>query len=204
MATDAGIKDKNFATDTTICGNAACSVAGKLDDVGTSAVVGLAIGNRLPNNMRVELSYGYRGGFALDDKDVPLTAFKADITSHAVLANVYWDFGASRRGMAPYLGFGLGWARNTVGTISATDTAGTISRAPGGTDSGLAWQLSAGIGWPVSPTAVFDLGYRYFSAGNIETEVGNVTQGGATVSTYQGAEGILSAHEIIAAIRFGF
>jgi len=58
--------------------------------------VGAGIGSQIAPAFRADLVDAYRtyrGGYGLSDADQgsPPSAFDADISSHSVMANVYWD-----------------------------------------------------------------------------------------------------------------
>ncbi|WP_166802534.1 outer membrane protein, partial [Microvirga pakistanensis] len=73
-------------------------------------------------------------------------------------------------GFTPYIGAGIGLARNTlsddVRTIhDATTGIETVERIAGGKDFSLAWALMAGVGYQLSSNFTLDLGYRYVILG---------------------------------------
>lgn len=195
-ATDAGIKDKNFDLDGLICGgDASCPTGGELNNVGESPVLGAGIGWRFGRSVRADLSFAYRDGYRLDDTDAGSKLFRADIKSTNVMLAGYYDFGADR--LRPYLGAGAGWARNKIGPITTT-SAGLTEELPGGTWSGFAWSVMAGLGVRLVGSVTFDLGYRYVDLGKIETQSADLAPG----VTYSGASGKLRAHEISLGVRF--
>jgi opacity protein-like surface antigen len=202
-STDANIHDRNFALDGAICGNAACTVPGQLNDVGHAWFLGVGVGAQFAPAFRGDVVYSYRGGYQLSDTDQgsPLTAFGADIASHSLMANVYWDVPLGGGAFAPFVGGGIGWAHNRIGNVSGTSS-GVTSFVPGGSNDNFAWQLMAGVGFAVGPRTKLDAFYRYFDGGHIETDAGNVVQGGSVVGTYSGFEGRLHAHELGLSLRF--
>lgn len=202
-AMDANLRDNNFAADGFICGDPACNTAGELNEIGDSPVVQLGVGWRLNQNVRVDATLGYRGWYELDDGDAFPSDFKADITSWALMANGYYDF--SLTWGKPYVGAGLGIAMNKIDTI--TNSGGALVpqsfSIPGGSSSGLAWALMAGISFPLSPTMTLDLGWRYIDLGDIESDAGTITCTPACgTDPYSGMSGKLRAHELMIGLRF--
>lgn len=199
-AGDAEIKDRNFAADGMICGDAACTEAATLNDVGSSPVVAAGLGWRFSPNFRADLTAAYRGGYQLDDND-SASNFKADIKSTNVMLAGYYD-GAFDR-FRPYVGAGIGWAQNKIGTITNTGT-GFTNEIPGGTWSGLAWSLMAGLGIRLGSSLTLDLGYRYIDLGKIETPAGDASCTSPVPCTfsYSGLSGKLHAHELMLGLRF--
>lgn len=203
-ATDAEIKDVNFASDQFICGNAACTVPGQLDDIGSAFVIGGGVGWRFNQNFRVDGTVAYRTGYKLDDSDAFPSNFKADITSWNLMANGYYDFPLAWG--KPYVGAGIGWASNKIDDIVNSGGAlGPLSiTVPGGTKSGFAWALMAGVGIPLSPTLTLDIFYRYTDLGDIASDSGVASCAPVACpgATYSGAKGKLRANELMIGLRF--
>jgi opacity protein-like surface antigen len=191
-----------------ICGNPACNTTGSLNDVGNSYVLGAAIGYRVHPKIRTELAVGYRGGFQLDDADahVPPTSFKGDIRSWTLMLNGYYDFGAAGP-WKPFLSAGLGYARNELRTVSATNAgAGTGNLAnfslAGDTESGFAWSVGAGASYSYGNKVTLEVAYRYVDLGNIRIPAQTVSLPGFGAQSYGGAKGDLSSHEFLVGLRF--
>jgi opacity protein-like surface antigen len=202
---NADIKDKNFPLDQGICGNAACTVPGTLKDVGDSAILGGGVGWRINPNVRVDGTLAYRGWYDLNENDAANTKYTADVKSWNLMANAYYDFALAWG--KPYVGAGIGWARNKVDSIKATNPVvpGVTITAPGGSKSGFAWALMAGVGVPLNPTMTLDVGVRYAALGKLETNAGGLTASGLVVGpagTYSGATGHLRAWELTVGLRF--
>ena len=89
----------------------------------------------------------------------------ATLSSTVALANIYLEAG-KYYGFAPYIGAGLGAARNNLSNWRSTTPATNVSER---TDWSFAWALMAGVGYQVSDSLVFDLGYRYLDLGDIES-----------------------------------
>ncbi len=93
---------------------------------------------------------------------------KNDITR--TMVNVYHDWSAAGGKIRPYLGVGVGSARDHVTTFAAP------ARAPMAPPSQLidqtkttgAWQAMAGVSLPVGRKAAFTLQYRWLDAGTVK------------------------------------
>lgn len=203
-STGADIKDKNFALDGVICGDAACNTPGKFDDIGDSIILGGGAGYRFSPNMRGDVTLAYRPTYKLDasDKFSPPGKFKASVDSLSLMANGYYDF--TMTGWTPYLGAGLGFAQNKIATIYLTDSAGLSATLPGGTKSGLAVAFMAGAGIPLENRFTLDVGYRFVDLGELETASGSITVYAPASATapYSGVTGKLKAHEFTVGVRF--
>jgi opacity protein-like surface antigen len=185
-----------------ICGDVACSLPSKLQNVGDSYVASGGVGYRWNPNFRGDITLAYRGGYSLDGTDGSGASFKSDITSTALMANAYWDLSAS--GIRPYVGLGFGWAWNQMDPIVKTFAGGSIT-TPGGKNSRAAGALMAGLTIPLSGGMVLDVGYRYADLGKIKTDSGTASgvSGGVPFTfPYAGAEGKLTANEITVGVRF--
>ena len=197
---DAEIRDNNFATLPVICGNPLCTGPGSLDDVGDSWVFGAGVGYRVNPNIRAELALGYRRGFELDDTDAqaPPSTFRGEIRNWTLMLNGYYDidFGQPWK---PYVGAGIGYARNELRTIAVTNPTlpGLVVPVTGGTDSGLAWSLGVGVGYTLPNRMTLDIGYRYVDLGDLEISAQPVSLPGMAAAPYAGAEGKLRAHELV-------
>ena len=210
-STNANIHDRDFNLDHAIVGpNGA---AGTLSDIGSGWLIGAGVGFQWFRGLRGDLVYTYRGDYSLDQVDNNNTHFKGDIHSHSVMANAYWDFPIDDS-VGAFVGAGLGWSEVNFGPLSATTTiavnplivtpkpAGTTAIGPAGSQDNFAWQIMAGLSFPVDNGVAIDLFYRYFDAGHFASAAGNVTINGSVAGTYAGAEGALHAHEIAVSVRF--
>jgi opacity protein-like surface antigen len=200
-ARDAEIVDKNFGLDGFIF-NSAGTGPGVVNDIGDSYVLGVGLGARISPMFRGEIVYSYRGGYELSDTDQFGDTFAADITSHSVMGNLYWDIPFTMSGVAPFVGAGVGWAGNHMKNVISED--GGTFLLPEGTVSNLAWQAMAGVGIAISPQATVDVFYRYFDGGKLQTELGTVIANGSPDGTYTGMRGNLTAHEIVVSLRWAF
>jgi opacity protein-like surface antigen len=192
MSTGTDLKD-NDPNAGAICGDAACSTPGKLKDVGGGFALQAGIGSQYRENLRGDLTFEYRR-YVNDKTDaaVPATTFKLDVGALTFLANGYYDFSVG--GVKPYVGAGIGFSRNRMGSTSFDDGAGFSGSLPGGSTTEFAWALMFGVGVPVSGW-VLDIGYRYVDLGKLKIPADSGTG-------YGGANGKLMAHELMLAMRF--
>ena len=210
-STNANIHDRNFPLDRGIVGPN--GTAGTLSDIGSGWLIGAGAGFQWFTGLRGDIVYTYRGDYHLDQVDSNNTNFRADIHSHSVMANAYWDFPIDES-VAAFVGFGIGWSEVGFSGLSATTTlavnpfivgplpAGTHAVAPDGTTDNFAWQIMTGLAFPIENGITVDLFYRYFDAGHFASSAGNVRVNGNVVGTYAGAEGALHSHEIAVSVRF--
>lgn len=196
------IKDRDFNADQLICGDPGCNGAGKVKDVGGSAVVGAGVGWDLGNNVRADAMVNYRGGFKADETQPDGTNFKSDVKSWNLMLNGYYDFGMAS--LKPYVGLGVGVARNKVSDVRATNPVapGLVVSFPEGAKTSFAWSVSAGMGIPVSGVGLFDVALSYVELGNIETDAGQATAPGVLPTSYAGSKGKLKAWELTIGLRF--
>src|SRR5258708_39488614 len=100
QSTGADIKDKDFAGSAIICGDANCTVPGKLKDVGAGVVLSAGIGYRFSPHVRGDLILGFPGyPLKASDASVPPTKCKAPASSSSALSGAYFAFPPS--GCAP-------------------------------------------------------------------------------------------------------
>lgn len=155
---------------------------GAYGDFGRGLAVDAGLGHRFSPRLRGEVLLSYRPGLDFDGNanflgvsgEQPVSA---ELDSLAALAVGYLDFPTARR-WQPYLGVGVGLARNRIGPVHYAfpglgETAAT--RTSGGSDTGLAWMLSAGVAIALSPRVQLDLAYRYSDLGDVRTDSGPAT-----------------------------
>jgi len=192
------------------------SSPGKLDNIGGSWLIDGGIGYRFNPWLRSDLTVGYRGGYELDQvaQDImdasSAAQVNAEITSIPVLINAYVDLGgvvSNVGGIVPYVGAGVGFARNEIGDIRAVlldEGLTSLFIAPGGSNVDLAWAIMAGFSAPLPGVRnlFLDVGYRYLDSGKITTDGGPIlSEGAVTTSEHAGFEGDLTAHEFKAGLR---
>ena len=129
------------STDAEFCTGATCVDADVELDGG--AVLFGRFGTRLNPAFRLEAELGQRWG-QIDTVSGVAPTDDTDANATSLMANALFDFGSGRA--RPFIGAGVGWARVTLddGTDSLDD-------------SGLAWQLLAGLAMATGPRGNFDI-----------------------------------------------
>jgi opacity protein-like surface antigen len=196
----ADIHDKDYSVGQVINGDPNNTTPGSLSDAGTGVVAGAGFGWQFNPRVRGDITLGYRR-YRLDTSDGSDTRFKADISSLALMVGAYYENDAASGPWKPYIGAGLGVARNKFGDFTGTTTGGTFS-GPGGMSAGFAWMVTTGFGFPVLSGRVFDVGYRYVDLGKLETAGGNLSDGAGNLLPTSGFTGRLRAHELLIGMRF--
>jgi len=163
-----------------------------------SPVFGAGIGFSPLPFLRTDVTVTYRSdypGSATDTTILPGTTLtaKSDIKSLVGMVNAYYDFPVPGP-VTPYVGGGIGAARNDLGTTTISAGGTQIAAVGGSTKTQFAWQVGAGVAFSVLPTIAIDINYHYLDAGKFET----APIGGSRVS------GRLKAHEVTAGLRVGF
>jgi len=172
-----GIYDAN-ATESSL--NNAISAAGIFD---------VGVGYQFNNWFRADVTAEYRGGSRLTSLFVINDAtngaglitqaadfYHADLSSFVSLLNGYADLG-SWYGITPYVGAGVGFARNTMSGLSDTSVIsfnGLATSSSGGyaddhSQWNFAWALMAGLSFDVTQNLKLDLGYRYLDLGKFSS-----------------------------------
>ncbi|MGD0763798.1 MAG: outer membrane beta-barrel protein [Roseiarcus sp.] len=156
----------------------------------TAGIFSLGVGYQVNNWLRFDVTGEYRGGshfqslFVINDPSnqgsgnpTQLSDFyRGDFSSLVGLVNGYADLG-TWSGVTPYVGAGVGFARNTLSGLTdeaqvfITDRLGNVASWPAGgyaSDNSkwnFAWALMAGIGFDVTQNLKLELGYRYLDLG---------------------------------------
>jgi opacity protein-like surface antigen len=112
----------------------------------------------------------------------------AKVDAVTALFNGYFDLGTWYRA-TPYIGAGIGAAQMHVTDYSAPFASGSAN-----SQWKLAWALMGGVGYPVAPNLMVDVGYRYMNFGDM------------TVGSDAGAMTLknLAAHEVRVGVRWSF
>ena len=158
--------------------------------VSNNVFVGLGFGYQVNSWFRADITGEYRGAsrfssnaeLTFDDTAGTTTVLRTfnrgDLSSIVGLVNGYIDLG-TWHGVTPYVGAGVGIARNKIdgmvdqgyfvstGVAPATGTTGGFYGA--GAKTNFAWALMAGLGYDVSSRLKLELGYRYLNAGKATT-----------------------------------
>jgi len=128
------------------------------------------------NGLRLEGVIGYRGGDLTVSPTIsgalPGTQVSPEGTAAIMdlMINGIYDFNADGT-VRPYIGVGVGGTRiRAKASNRITGVAPNLSASNGFSDTaaGLAWQGLAGIGFALSDRLTLDLGYKYFTASELE------------------------------------
>jgi opacity protein-like surface antigen len=141
-------------------------------DYDTGALVSLTAGKAVHPNVRLE------GELQITDNGLKDTDLRMQHV--ALLGNVLYDFKPDGK-VSPYVGAGVGFGRAIVELDNATAN-----------DTGLAWQLRAGVNIRQSDRMVWDIGYRYVNQGDF-----NASEDGVSVDLAG------DVHVLSVGIRFG-
>lgn len=167
-----------------------------LDGFGTSPLFGVGVGFSPLPFLRTDVTLSYRSDYSGSATEAILPGVtaseKSDIKSLVGMLNAYYDF-PTFINVKPYIGGGVGLARNELGDTTVT-VGGATATVGGSTKTQFAWQLGGGVAFSVAPAIALDIAYHYLDAGKFET----ASFAGTTAS------GRLKAHEVTAGIRVGF
>lgn len=127
--------------------------------------------------LRGELMLGYHGKRNIDGTPGPwdpvtnppqADPLHTSVSTTTLMFNGYYDLGRWDR-LVPYVGAGVGFARNSMDEVYFTGNPALINRIQGEDKWSLAWSLMAGVGWQLTDRAVIDFGYRYLDMGKAES-----------------------------------
>lgn len=197
------------------------------EDLGSAGIIGVGVGVRISPAVRLDLTGEYRTradlrahdhlAVELVDPDGLLdanTSYDTEYGAWVGLANLYVDL-PSVQHATPYVGAGIGFARNSfsgVRTLTEARFADAATGAalaqdiegsgPGSSETSLAWAVMAGVSIDAGAFGLLDIGYRYIDLGR----KASVTSGmlecscGAIGSPLVGDDP--SAHEIRIGVRW--
>jgi len=157
------------------------------NSISASGIFDVGVGYQFNNWFRADVTGEYRGGSQLQSLFVITDAtntgsansivqasdfYHANLSSIVGLLNGYADLG-SWYGITPYVGAGVGFARNTMSglsDVSVISFAGQPTTSSGGYADdhsrwNFAWALMAGLSFDVTQNLKLDLGYRYLDLG---------------------------------------
>lgn len=88
----------------------------------------------------------------------------SDINATSIMANVWWEFsGIEDSNITPYVGAGVGWA-----SVEASIGPSVGNPRWNTDDSGLAWQVGAGVRFGLRDNLSLNIEYRYFAVPDVE------------------------------------
>ena len=182
-----------------------------------AAVIDTAAGYRFNSWLRAEallswrpeLEFSGQSNFlGLAGANQPVTGSASSVAGFGV---AYVDLPKVGR-VRPFLGAGLGVARNSLSSVSyrfpgIAANAATVT--PDGSSSGLAYLLTAGISIPLNKRLDLDLAYRFSDLGKVRTSSGQAglsrpTLPAGTDIPIGGTQAALQAHGVQLSLRYSF
>lgn len=139
-----------------------------------------AIGNAFDNGFRTEVELGYRTN-DMDEASVSglgSASIDGDVSTLSLMVNGLYDFMPGNT-VSPFVGVGIGFA-NVEADI---DFAGSED------DNVLAYQLAAGVAFPVNPNMNIDVQYRLF---------------GTEDPDFDDVEAEYTTHNLMVGLRYSF
>jgi opacity protein-like surface antigen len=170
-------------------------------------MISAAVGWRVAPGWRIEGALAYRKHDMNEASRVTGNSFPeyhyAKTSTRSAMLNGYRDFDLGWA-LRPYLGAGLGFARNEWKSHITERLSGAAfssrSLLPH-TSTGSAWNLAAGFQWKTS-VVTWDFGYRYSDLGKIASDGLIPIVGGGTSPTGIRLTGHMRAHEFTVGLLF--
>jgi opacity protein-like surface antigen len=144
----------------------------------TGGIFGGGVGYRWNKHLRFDVTGEYRGKSTFHGFDTYEGGFNFPGGSNKYtsthegwlgLFNAYVDLGTWWC-FTPYVGAGVGWAKNTVDDFTDLNVSNlAVSYANGKSESGFAWAIHAGVAYEVTSNLTLDFGYRYTDLGEART-----------------------------------
>ncbi len=167
--------------------------------------IGGGVGYYFSNHIRgdITIDYLHKGSVSATNAanvaaDLAPGTRAFDISSWAMLANVYFDFWP-RRAFTPYVGAGLGIAYNQTYAGVATRSSDGTTGAIGGADNyDVAVALMAGFTYAFRQGVYLDAGYRFTYLGEAKTGTITTPTGSLSGDTIEA----LRNHEIRVGLRY--
>ena len=153
------------------------------EEVGHQVFLEAGAGCQVTENMRVEVTGGYRFKSSLTEA---FGGLDANLETYTGFVNAFWDI-TNYNGFTPYLGGGIGVAYHRLTDVTLPVGSANGSRAD------LAYNLTAGLSYDLTNNLKMDVAYRYVDLGFARSK-------GATPITVDD----LKSHEIKLGVRFQF
>lgn len=185
-----------------------------------NGVFNLGLGYDFGSNWRVELDgttmYNDHGGI----ENTPSSSSK--LRTDALMINAIYDFSDFGK-FAPYIGAGLGIVRGDI-TAAASDfpnvdndgqirnptcvgprsDANAFSCNVNDEDTGLGWQLLAGLGYDITDKLTWDTSYRFMQAADMEFDGTFTNSGTGQALPIQAQYDGVGAHQLLTGFRYKF
>jgi opacity protein-like surface antigen len=137
------------------------------DEVGA---MGLTLGYNWAKKglpIRSEIEYHYRARFDFDTRVIGSAGYENQLSTHALIANVYADYQMNDR-WALFAGGGLGWAQNVSDVARVPIGAGTKTELVTRKDN-FTWNAALGVIWSFAKNWDAEFRYRYIDLGEVES-----------------------------------
>ncbi len=139
----------------------------------SSPLFSLGVGFKHSDHLRFDVTGEFRGNGTFHGLDIyhyggtsGTDEYTGVLSSWAVMANAYWDIG-TWHGVTPFFGGGLGGALNTMkGFTDVNTTTNGVAYGAKHAQWSLAWQLSAGLAYQITPEMTLEAAYRYMDLGS--------------------------------------
>ncbi len=141
------------------------------------ALVGeLAAGWRFAPQWRADLAFSYRGNYKLDTlgySGAGIYRQESRVKSSALMLNGYWDMPYGGDAFRPFVGLGVGVARNSMDpvVVSRQNLPPLTGQHDGGHSSNPAVMLTAGFAIPLANGMTLDFAYRFADLGKVRSGV---------------------------------
>jgi opacity protein-like surface antigen len=171
-------------------------------DLGSSSLFGGGLGYSYVPGLRGDFTLTYRSSFQQISGFPAMPEGRADFKSLTALVSIYLDL-ISKVRFSPYIGFGIGMARNELGKVTIQNVDGSFLAAiDGRTTQNFAWQFCAGGSLVLQDHLLLDVGYHYLTAGDYESrDLLKFADGTTTLSKDRAS---FRAHEWIVSIQYTF
>ena len=179
------------------------------NDLGTGWAGGLSVGKYLTNKFRMELEFTRRGGLEYNALNSdPSNSFyeKAHISSNALFVNGLYDFqpfSVKSSSITPYIGGGIGIARNKMGMQKEIDGASgdVLETWDSNSISSFAYKLSVGTLVSFTEKVSLDLNYQYVNLGDFK---GRVESNSGYIYTRGIHGGEIKTQELMVGLQYKF
>lgn len=180
----AGVNDRGFymgiralpavsdAADEAITGGPGGTFKQNGDDPEFTIGAGVMVGyywqrQDIPARLEIEYAHRLQLDFDAENSGPPRSGYKNDVVSDSLMFNAYIDF-ATDTPWRPYLGIGIGWARNEAEVLRTNLV--TFARSTSSeTTNNFSYSLQTGVRVAISDSWVGELGYRFMDMGEINS-----------------------------------
>jgi OmpA-OmpF porin, OOP family len=157
----------------------------ELNEGGGFAGLG-SIGYGFGNGLRLEVEGDYRNAGLRHLSGTPFpTAAAGNVKMYGPMVNAMFDMDIGVRWLYPYIGVGAGYQWTNLNNVSAISPVLPFSYTTGGTQGAFAWQVIAGLSFPIPnvPGLSLTSEYRFTQATSGEKFGGTVVNASGVVPT---------------------